>query len=287
MSVEYRALSHAPDTNPMVALIRQAVEGDRTAMRQLVSALTPTIRASVGLVLSRGKGRRESRQEVEDITQSVLLALFADRARALLQWDPARGLELQSFVGLLAKRETTSILRARRTNPWTEDPTLNEDLDQNAVMRMGPESETISRDMLIALADAVKTRLTARGYELFDMLFVKGLPHEEVCATTGLSPDAVYAWKSRLGRQVREILAELSKPPPTVPPERPGARETPPERPRMTPPERPKDPSADPRYTRDSGAEGRPARDYNPDRGDMKTDPLGSMVMRRRPKATG
>src|SRR5262245_12457340 len=125
----------------MAALIRRAVEGDRQAMRQLVGALTPTIRASVGLVLSRGKSsRRETRQEVEDITQTVLLSLFSDRGRALLQWDPARGLELSSFVGLLAKRETLSVLRTLRTNPWTEDPTLNEDLDQNATMRMGPES---------------------------------------------------------------------------------------------------------------------------------------------------
>ena len=101
-------------------------------------------------VLSRAAraGRREARQEVEDVTQTVLLALFADRGRVLLQWDPARGLELEGFVSLLAKRETVSLLRSRRRSPWTEDPTLHEDLDRNAVPRMGPESETISRDML-------------------------------------------------------------------------------------------------------------------------------------------
>jgi RNA polymerase sigma-70 factor (ECF subfamily) len=155
---------------------------------------------------------------VEDATQTVLLALFADRGRVLQQWDPARGLGLDGFVALLAKRETTSLLRSRRRNPWTEDPTLQEDLDQNAVPRMGPESETISRDMLEQLAVAVRSRLTAKGIEIFDLMFMRGLPPEEVSAATGMTLEAVYAWKSRLTRQVKEILAELATVPPSVPP---------------------------------------------------------------------
>src|SRR6185437_4286499 len=130
--------------DPRVMLIQRAVEGDRHATGQLLAVLTPVIRSSVAAVLARaGGGRRQARQEVEDTVQSVLLALFADRGRVLLQWDPARGLKLESFVALLAKRETVSILRSRRRNPFTEDPTLNEDLDRNPVARMGPESEAI------------------------------------------------------------------------------------------------------------------------------------------------
>jgi hypothetical protein len=29
-----------------------------------------------------------------------------------------------------------------------------------------------------------------------------------VCAATGMSPDALYAWRSRLGKLVRTFLAE-------------------------------------------------------------------------------
>src|SRR5271170_6092511 len=201
----------------MAALIRRAADGDRQAMRQLVVALTPTIRVSVAAVLARGggPGRREGRQEVEDATQTVLLALFADRGRVLLQWDPARGLALENFVSLLARRETVSLLRSRRRSPWTEDPTLHEDLDRNAVPRMGPESETISRDMLAALEVAVRAKLSVRGVELFDLMFMRGLALDDVCAATGLSAEAVYAWKSRLTRQVKAILAELASGPPS------------------------------------------------------------------------
>ncbi len=189
-------------------------------MRQLVTLLTPIIRTAVVSVLVRstGSGRRAPRQEVEDVTQSVLLALFADRGQVLQQWDPERGLALEGFVALLAKRETYSLLRSRRRSPWTEQPTMLEDLDQNAVARMGPESETISRDMLTNLAEAVRTRMSAKGAELFQLMFMRGLPPEEVATLTNMTLEAVYAWKSRLTRQVKEILSELGKPPPTVRP---------------------------------------------------------------------
>lgn len=212
--------------HPTSALIERAVNGDHKAMRELVRDLTPAIRAAVSWVLSRGpRGGREGRQEVEDVTQTVLLALFADRGRVLLQWDPARGLDLASFVALLARREAVSVLRSRRRNPWTEDPTQLEDLDRNAVMRMGPESEAISRDMLAALAGAVRERLSERGAEIFELMFMKGLPAEEVCDATGMSPDAVYAWKSRLIKQLREIIADLAATPPTIPPPAPSSHE--------------------------------------------------------------
>ncbi len=168
------------------------------------------IRGSVASVLARaGSSNRDTRQEIEDVTQTVLVSLFADRGRALLQWDPARGLDLDGFVRLLARRETTSLLRSRRRNPFTERPTLQEDLDQNAMQGMGIESETISRDMLDALVRAVKERLSPRGAELFDLMFMKALPVDEVCALTGLVPETVYTWKSRLARELREILDEI------------------------------------------------------------------------------
>jgi hypothetical protein len=83
---------------------------------------------------------------------------------------------------------------------------------------MSPESELVSKDLLGALATAVRARLPERGAELFDLIFLQGLPANEVCARTGLSPDAVYQVKSRLQRQVREILSDLGRGPSSAPP---------------------------------------------------------------------
>jgi hypothetical protein len=93
---------------------------------------------------------------------------------------------------------------------------------------MGPESEAISRDMLAALENAVRQRLTPRGAELFDLFFLQSKQVDEVCEMTGMSADAAYAWKSRLTRQVREILEDLGAAPSTIPPPPDGPRAVPP-----------------------------------------------------------
>jgi RNA polymerase sigma-70 factor (ECF subfamily) len=219
-------LQHDAETDPSLLLVRRAVDGDATAMRKLVRELTPIVRAGVCWVLTRGRapGRREARQEIEDVTQTVLLALFMDRGRVLLQWDPSRGLDLAGFVALLARRETVAVLRSRRRSPWTEDPTLLEELDHFAVSRMGPESEAISRDLLATLADTVRHRLSERGARIFDLMFLEGRPVEEVCEMTGISADSFYTWRSRLQRLVREILAEIAR---TIPPPERASRPPP------------------------------------------------------------
>ncbi len=75
-----------------------------------------------------GRGR-DARQEVKDLTQHVLMILFAEEGRALLRWDPDGGASFANFVGLIAEREIASILRSRRRSPG-EEPTEAGDLDE-------------------------------------------------------------------------------------------------------------------------------------------------------------
>jgi RNA polymerase sigma-70 factor (ECF subfamily) len=195
-----------------VALVRRAIEGDRPAVRQLVDALTPVIQFRVARALRRRKraAGRDPRQEVEDLTQSVFLALFANGGAALRRWDPARGMALPGYVGLLADHEIASILRSRRRNPWTEDPTDEEDdLAGDAPAPAGPEVETLSREALRVVVEGMREKLSERGLELFYLLFVEERPTEEICALTGMSADAIYAWRSRLAKLARQIAAEI------------------------------------------------------------------------------
>lgn len=201
----------APELN--VTLVARALGGERLAVRALVDALTPVVQMRVARALRRRRGAalgRDVRQELEDLTQSVFLAIFANGGQALRKWDPARGSSLEGFVGLLADHEIASILRSRRRSPWTEDPTAEEDLAEDAPAGdVGPEVETLSREALRTIVDRLRERLSERGLDLFFSLFVEERSTEEVCADTGLSPDAVYAWRSRIGKLVRQIAADL------------------------------------------------------------------------------
>ena len=199
---------------PIQDEVRRALAGDEPALTRLVRALTPVIQSRVarGLLLRRmgTAAGRNIRQEVEDLTQEIFLVLFADGGKVLRSWQPERGLSLINFVGLVAERQTASILRSGKRNPWKEDPTLPEDFDQ-AATESGPEEVTASREQLELLLHRLTEELSPLGRHLFDLLFLRELPIEEVIRQTGMTPDAVYAWRSRLRRLAARLLHEMSE----------------------------------------------------------------------------
>ncbi len=202
------------DGSDLRDIVERALAGDEPALSRLVAVLTPVVQTRVArsLLLWRTgtAAGRDVRQEVEDLTQEMFLLLFAENGKVLRSWQPERGLTLLNFVGLVTERRTASILRTGRRNPWQEDPTLSEDLDRAAPEEEGPEEITASREQMKLLLRRLTEELSPLGRHLFDLLFLRELDQGEVVAQTGLSPDAVYAWRSRLRRLVRRLLAEMS-----------------------------------------------------------------------------
>src|SRR5881227_559933 len=105
-------------------LIRRVLAGDPAALARLVAVLTPVIHARVARTLLAHRSLlasgRDLRQEVEDQSQEVFLALFRRDARSLRSWQAERGLSLENFVGLMAERRVKSFLRSGRQNPRKE-----------------------------------------------------------------------------------------------------------------------------------------------------------------------
>lgn len=206
---------------PFGELIAQTLARRPEAARKLVDELYPVIQARVARVLQRA-GRasgRNARQEVDDMTQDVFAFLFDDGGKPLRAWEPARGLSLPNFVGLIAERHAVSVLRSGRRSPWTEEPTEAGDLDDGAVAAGGADAGTelalLSRDLLATLLDRLRVSLSPLGMELFRQLFVEERAVEEVCDAMAMSADAVYAWRSRLRKLVNGLAVELTRTRPT------------------------------------------------------------------------
>jgi RNA polymerase sigma-70 factor (ECF subfamily) len=211
-------------------LVRRALAGDRGALRPLVDVLVPVVQARVARAMVRSavahKQGRDLRQDMADFMQEVFVALFADRAKALRSWDPTRGCSLRNFVGLLADHQMASRLRSSKRNPWTEEPTACNDLDR-AVGSVEPTDARIhSRELLTQLLDRLRAELTPRNLNCFHLLMVEERTIVDVCEATGMTTDAVYAFRSRLGKLVRRLVDELE--PPNLPPDaaahHPGSR---------------------------------------------------------------
>ncbi|MCA9598888.1 MAG: sigma-70 family RNA polymerase sigma factor [Myxococcales bacterium] len=207
---------HDPDAGWRVTSGRQLLDrtlaGGSGAARALITELTPVVQARVARGLMRSAARtrgRDVRQELEDLTQEVFAALFADDARALRSWDPTRGLSLENFVGLVAERQVASILRSGKRSPWIEDPEDDRTLEES-LGSIVPERILESRDLLERLLDGVRARLSPRGLDLFYRLCVREEAVETIAEQCKMTPDSIYAWRSRLRRTVRDLAAELA-----------------------------------------------------------------------------
>ncbi|HMV67238.1 MAG TPA: sigma factor, partial [Myxococcota bacterium] len=126
-----------------VSLRDRALAGDAAALDGLVAVILPVVRYRAARVLERHptRGGRDPQQEVDDLAQDAIAALFAGRGAALRRWEPGRGMSLRGFVGLLAERTALQVLRSRRQSPWTDDPAAPEDLVGVAGRAPGPEVE--------------------------------------------------------------------------------------------------------------------------------------------------
>lgn len=206
-----RACLELRDVNAERALLDRALSGDNAAARELVRFMLPVVQARVARVLSRRRlgNSRDVRQEVEDLAQEVFAALFEQDGRVLRAWDSARGLSLASFCGLVAEREAASILRSGRRSPWSEEATAAEDLERGVDAAPDAELRFSSREQLELLVERLWEELSPRGLEMFQRLIVDEETVEAVCASTGMTPDAVYAWKSRVSKLARKMAAEI------------------------------------------------------------------------------
>lgn len=194
----------------------EALGGAGPELEALVARLTPAVQARAAhVLLLRGPRQRRAtiREDVEDLTQDVLMLLFADDARILRGWVPGRGLSLERFVALVAERRITSILRSGKRTAWREDPTLPEQLEALPEPAAEVERMVSSRELLNRLVARLREELSPLGWRLFELLFMHERTVSEVVEETQMSTDAIYAWRSRLRRLSRTLVAELQRTP--------------------------------------------------------------------------
>ncbi|MFK7928151.1 MAG: RNA polymerase sigma factor [Myxococcota bacterium] len=195
--------------HPDLGLIAAAIRREPAAARALIKRLTPVVQARVVRCLLRssaGRGRN-ARQEVADLCQDTFRILFDDDAKVLRRWDPNAGLSLDNFVGLVAKRHALSILRSKKRSPWSDDPV--EDVERLITHNDGPESIVVTQDALAHVIDELEAELSPKGWVLFQRIFVDEADIPELVTELGMTRDAIYAWRSRLGKLVRQKVSAV------------------------------------------------------------------------------
>lgn len=189
-----------------------ALAGERRAQHTLFTALLPHVQKRVNAVLSRRAltaGVQARRQEVLDLTQDVFVALFEHDCKALRAWDPQKGAALPTWVGRIAEKRVISTLRTQKRNPWTETPTEADAMDRMNAPADSPHAQVAGREELRRLLDQLRVELSAEAYAIFIDLYVEQREVAEIAAAHGMTPNAVYIWRTRLKKKARAALEKL------------------------------------------------------------------------------
>lgn len=193
-------------------LLETARRGDPAAIRALVAQLTPPIQYQVtAVLLSRAPRdlRGLARDEVHDLVQIVFVQLFDHEWRALRRWDPARG-GLNTYVRQVARSTAMDHLRKASRRPWRERFSADGTLESLVSARSPAFADGFADRQLVHHAlERVAAEVSDTGRRLLELLFVDQLDTGEVAEQTALSPSAVYQWRCRLRRRLREALLVL------------------------------------------------------------------------------
>lgn len=178
-----------------ISLVQRLLRGDMDARKAMIERLQPTIRRRVSRALRQQ--RLATAYDANDLEQDVMMLLLERQDRILGLWDPERGLSLDNFVGLVAQRTASTILRSGRKAGWAEQPTdvaaLPAEIDLET-----PEHHIAEREELELILTRVRARLTERGVVLMDALLEAPESIEQLRAHLKMSASAMHSFKSRL-----------------------------------------------------------------------------------------
>ena len=199
------------EASSILDIVNQAIAGERFAIRRLIRLLTPVIQSSVAHVLTRTNSdfsNRNIHSEVADYCQDIFMILFKSDSKILRSWDQKKGMSLNSFISLIAKRRVISALRQNQVTLRLDDKIIEQKIESH---RNVPDIETqfIDRQLLLSIISHLKSDISELGYDLFVQLFLFERTPEEISIKTGISKNSIYVWKSRLRNKAKNILKNL------------------------------------------------------------------------------
>lgn len=187
-------------------LLRRARAGDAKAVHDVVQKIEPWCRVRIAKVLLGAP--YASRADVDDILQDTLLVFLKAEGGPADRWEPAKG-SFENFAAGKAEHLALDLRRKRRReHAWFEAEdrgTAEPEVDSSRT----PERRLACRQVLAESLKVCRDELSPQGKEMLQMLIVDCLGVREVAATMSMEPAAVYAWRSRLQRRLKEIAQQM------------------------------------------------------------------------------
>jgi RNA polymerase sigma factor (sigma-70 family) len=176
------------------------------AVEKFVEILEPVCRARINKVLLRAGDA--SRRDVDDLCQVTWIALLMNGGRLARKWSSTKGMSFENYAGFKAEHLAKDFVRRKKEVLWRDDEpcaSLEPRLDSSRT----PDRVVETSDFMQKVLGVLHAELSGSAREIFWLLFVERCDVDEVCVKMKMKPDAVYAWRSRLGRRIEEIAATM------------------------------------------------------------------------------
>jgi RNA polymerase sigma-70 factor (ECF subfamily) len=209
-----------PRTNPIIdrpraseevgllsALLSAEHEGARQrTWQEFVRRYERTIVLCVVHVLRR-YGATFSRDDLNDLVADVWLMLLRNNMKKLRQYDAGRGLNVASFIRLVATNTTIDYLRARRAHAnaidgATEREALNAEAGESPV-------DCYDFSQRAELAREALCRLSSDERSFVVEVFQQERSPEDMARTLGVSTNTIYSRKFKIRAKLARIVANL------------------------------------------------------------------------------
>ena len=114
-------ISLSEPLDPTQQLLHGCIRGEAAARQRLVEEYSGIVSYGVSVIFQQF-GRPSRKEEIEDMSQEVFLALFDQDARKLRQYQGRNGCSLASWIRLVANRLTIDRLRREGRTVSLDDP---------------------------------------------------------------------------------------------------------------------------------------------------------------------
>jgi RNA polymerase sigma factor (sigma-70 family) len=144
-------------------------------------------------------GRQVTSDDVDDLVSSINVELLD---RKLAAYVPGKGMELTTYVGMIAKRFTIDAMRKNKERTGGAEDVREEeisDISSNALtLLLRKEQQSRVRHAIEQLPDREK--------ELICAMMEDGFTTETYAAANGMTPNAVYILRCRSLKRLKGLL---------------------------------------------------------------------------------
>lgn len=199
-------VNHGPATaEAEMALVRGLIAGTPASWREFTRRYARLIETCIARVTIRFPGLTGA-DDVHEVYALFCLNLLANDRRRLRSFDPAKGMRLGSWFGLLAVHTAYDYLRSLRRQP--AGPCIDEFADLAAPI---PEpAETCDSRKQAHQLSQLMAELSDRDREFMSLYFGQGLSPEQVAKRMGISVKTVYTKKHKIRSRLEMLLGQVS-----------------------------------------------------------------------------